>query len=83
VVGETARDDEAEAIGAGSADVDEGAEAEAEAEGVGELLAVGGVATAMLAEALGGVHSTSVGTTAVAVSVSVEPAGPGGTRACT
>jgi hypothetical protein len=82
VVGETARDDEAEAIGAGSADVDEGAEAEAEAEGVGELLAVGGVATAMLAEALGGVHSTSVGTTAVAVSVSVEPAGPAGTRAC-
>jgi hypothetical protein len=81
VVGETARADDGEAAGEGSEDVDEGAEAEAE--GVGELLAVGGVATAMLAEALGGVHSTSVGTTAVAVSVSVEPAGPGGTRACT
>jgi hypothetical protein len=74
VVGETARE-EAEAVGEGSAEADEGAE------GVGELVAAG-VATAMLAEALGGVHSTSVGTTAVAVSVSVEPAGPGGTRAC-
>lgn len=51
-----------------------------EVEGAGEL-ATAGVATAMLAEALGGVHGTRVGTTAVAVSVSVEPAVPAGTCA--
>lgn len=52
-----------------------------EAEGAGERATVG-AATVVLAEALGGVHGTSVGTTAVAVSVSVEPAAPAGTCPC-
>jgi hypothetical protein len=61
--------------------VEEAWEGAGEAEGAGELATVG-VATFMLAEALGGVHGTSVGTTAVAVSVSAEPAAPAGTCAC-
>ncbi|MGD0561125.1 MAG: hypothetical protein ABSA93_39900 [Streptosporangiaceae bacterium] len=61
--------------------VEETREGAGEAEGAGELATVG-VAIFMLAEALGGVHGTSVGTTAVAVSVSAEPAAPAGTCAC-
>ena len=59
---------------------EEAREVDGAVEGAGELATVG-LATAMLAAALGGVHGTSVGTTAVAVSVSAEPDVPAGTWA--